>query len=154
VSRAHTITFWVCMALAGADLPARDAPPRFESAPVGCLALVVYSEARSEPLFTQAVVASVVVERARKRRTDLCTEAMDTSQFHGMRDWPTPRKPWEQDAQAWRDALAISAAVADLSYEIPPPCAGSLFFHDDSVSPAWARSLHHTCSLDKLHFYN
>lgn len=94
-----------------------------------CLALVVFSEARGESFLGQALVAQVVINRARRNDTGVCDIAMAPGQFHGLRDWPYPRRPAEIDAEAWRTAREVADAVIEGDY-VPAPktCAEAAFF--------------------------
>ena len=55
-----------------------------------CLALVVYTEARGEPLDGQLLVAEVVLNRVQMEQypDDVCTVAFQQYQFSGLKDTP------------------------------------------------------------------
>lgn len=116
-----------------------------------CLALVVFSEARGESYLGQALVAQVVINRARRDDTGVCDVAMAPGQFHGLRDWPYPRRPAEIDAEAWRIAREVADAVIEGDY-VPAPevCAKATSF---STGAPPAAGLVEVCRVDGHVFF-
>ena len=142
--------FALCVLATGADLPVPKAPvpqpapeasavewaPEYEAsgaiADEGriCVALAVYGEARGEGWDGQAAVATVIVNRARAARVDLCTVVFAPGQFQAVEAMPLPRKPWRVDRIAWNTALDVADAVLSGEYQITPPaCARATSFH-------------------------
>ncbi len=113
--------------LAGLHEPESDCPPQ-----VDCAAIVVFSEARGEPIAGQIAVAEVVYQRG-----EPCDVMNEPGQFHGIRDWPVPRDPEAIDARAWRIALAASWIAQERLWQTE--CVGSTHFYAHGKSrPAWA----------------
>lgn len=114
-----------------------------------CLALVVFSEARGESWLGQAAVAQVVINRAKDAGEGVCDIAMAPRQFHGLDDWPYPRRPKEIDATAWAMARQVSDAVLEEDYSVQPPaCADARYFYRSSAElPGWAVKLRKVCEI-------
>lgn len=113
--------------LAGLHEPETECPPQLD-----CAAIVVFSEARNQPIEGQIAVAEVVYARG-----EPCDVYDDPDQFHGVRDWPTPRNPEAIDAHAWRVALAASWIAQERLW--PTQCAGATHFYaHGEVAPEWA----------------
>lgn len=113
--------------LAGLHEPETDCPPQLD-----CSAMIVFSEARGEPIVGQVAVAEVVYQRG-----EPCDVMNAPGQFHGIRDWPVPRDPEAIDARAWRMALAASWIAQERLWQ--SECAGSTHFYaHEKVTPEWA----------------
>lgn len=92
-----------------------------------CTALVVYSEARSESPRGQALVATVVRNRARITGRYLCDVTREEHQFLGLEDWPVPRRPWRSEPSAWAQAQTTTEIV--LMGWFADPCDYVTSFH-------------------------
>ena len=109
-----------------------------------CLAQTIHFEAHRGSPEGQRAVGHVVLNRVADARfpNSICAvvrqggTARFACQFHwycdGLSDEPT-------DADSWRDA--VTAAWAVFANPADDPTRGALFFHNDSVSPGWARRL-------------
>ena len=102
--------------------------------PRDCLALVVYSEARGEPLLGQIIVAQTVVFRTIAHDTDICTEVLASDQYHGVDQWAVPRQP--TDASAWKTARRVADFVIDYGYKLTDYCGQPLYFYSGK-RPKW-----------------
>lgn len=107
--------------------------------PIACLALVVYHEARSEPIEGQIAVAQVVMNRVHDPRypDDVCNVVTQYKQFSfywdGKSDTPFNETVW---AEAERVA---SLVMYDGIYL--PQLEGVTHYHGDYVSPSWAQQM-------------
>lgn len=124
----------LALAFAAADALGADRPEMARGEKdygVSCLALVGFSEARSESEKGEAAVQLVVLNRTRDRRwpATICEAALQASQFHGLDKWPPPREPWTIDAAAWERSLSIARELLDRNLsKVPPACRGALYF--------------------------
>lgn len=121
--------------------------PDLESIGRTCAAFAVWTEARGEPLRGQVAVAEVILARQASPDypEDLCEIVMEPDQFHGVRDWPRSRRPWELDPDGWDSALYAVDGVflGELSSGCKP---GAIHFFRGET-PAWARSLPVHCEI-------
>jgi len=103
--------------------------------PLTCLALVIYFEARGEPLDGQAAVAGVVMERVESERypDTICDVAFQRRQFSAFNRGVPPIR----DQQAWDTSQAVAQAVLD-DPEGTVPILGATHYHADWVNPSWA----------------
>jgi len=92
-----------------------------------CLALVGYSEARSDGLLAMVAVERVVLNRLASHRwgESICDVAMAPGQFEGVDRWPYPRIPREADAWA---AANLAAALVLAGVDLPPSCGHPVYF--------------------------
>ena len=106
--------------------------------PLTCLALVIYFEARGEPLDGQAAVAGVVLERVASSRypDTICDVSFQRRQFSAFNSGVPPIR----DQQAWGVSQAVAQAVLD-DPEGTVPILGASHYHADWVSPSWANNL-------------
>lgn len=121
--------------------------------------LVVYREARGEPMSAQAAVVHVLVSRAARPSwwgKSIASCAVKKFQFSSLTD---PRDP--QLATAWptletKDGLA-TARVADgvLRGTVANPFPGADSYYDDSIpAPAWTKGARFCGKLGRLKFYD
>lgn len=108
-----------------------------------CLALVIYTEARGEPVDGQLMVAEVVLNRvAREEYPDtVCDVAFDYKQFSGLNSEIDLSAIVSDDA--WE--RSIDVAYAALSGETLGTDA--THYHNHTVEPYWVDS------MDKLGVY-
>ena len=101
-----------------------------------CIALAVYSEARSESWEGQAAVAQVVLNRQAQlpAGSDACDAVLEPSQFEGVDNWHAPRIA--NDKVAWAQARAVAEAMITHDYYLPPPLQTAIYFRAHSGSPA------------------
>lgn len=89
-------------------------------AEVECVARVVYTEARGEPIMARIGVANVVMNRVHATHQSACEVVHEPGQFQGLLHPEITEEP------AWRDALEIGTFVyAGL---ISDHTAGAYFF--------------------------
>ena len=118
--------------------------------PRDCAALVVFSEARSESFLGQALVAQVLVNRARDSGEGLCEEMERYKQFHGVENWPFPRRPWDIDEVSWEQSKeAANAAVDDAYVSSPNECKKARYFHTVDVVPPYAAGMKELCRVGR-----
>jgi hypothetical protein len=131
-------------------------PNGIENRGLTCVALAVYSEARSESWFGQALVAQVIVNRQAllPYGSDACDVVMEPGQFEGMDRWSYPRHPWTDDPVAWAHALDVANAVITGDYAIPSPCSEVIAFKARSEPPreSWGDWVL-TCTVEHHDFY-
>ena len=119
-----------------------------------CMALAVYSEARGEPYKGQVAVASVVLNRATKNNTDVCTEINKNGQF-----------PWAKTKfkkvkgkyhlivnhmkpdDAWFSALTLASNMLEGTEKAIP----KLIAFDSKPHPEW--KLAKAYKIGNHHFY-
>lgn len=116
---------------------------------LACLALVVFWEARSEPLSGQVAVAQVVLTRVASASfpDTVCEVVYDPAQFSfywdGKSDTP-------HNDEAWFKANLVARAVAAGS--VHADLVGVTHYHADYVSPYWPR-LEHVFTIGTHLFY-
>lgn len=104
-------------------------PPAWSQAELGCLARMIYGEARNQPYAGQVAVAAVAVNRSLKARWagDLCSVVKAKGQFQGYRDRVRPRN--QVDTLAWEQALRAAQHATDGYGTLPKSYQSSYFFH-------------------------
>lgn len=122
------------------------------------LALVVYREARSEPLGARTGVACTVLNRVARRGwwgDSIDTVICKKWQYSSMTDpkdvqltkWPLLSDP------TWIECLRVADEVLRGALGNPIPGADS--YHDDSISPpAWTKGARFCGKLGRLNFYD
>tara|TARA_R110002167_G_scaffold287132_2_gene492038 strand:+ start:1292 stop:1681 length:390 start_codon:yes stop_codon:yes gene_type:complete len=121
------------------------------STAITCLALNIYHEARSEPLYSQIAVAQVTLNRVSspKYPSTVCGVVTQSHQFSwfwdGLSDTPREHK-------AWSHSLALAELM--LKKTIAVDCVNtSTHYHADYVKPYWSKVFSKTCQLGKHIFY-
>ena len=102
-----------------------------------CLALVVYTEARGEPLDGQLLVAEVVINRVQSERypDTVCAVAFEQHQFSGLNTTPDLEEVFVDPA--WQTSVDIAVeALQDTSFG-----SGATHFHNTKKTPYWARKM-------------
>lgn len=111
-----------------------------------CLALVVYTEARGEPLDGQLLVAEVVINRVQSERypDTVCAVAFEQHQFSGLNVTPDLEEVFVDPA--WQTSVDIAietlaqrsehTALQDTSFG-----SGATHFHNTKKTPYWARKM-------------
>ena len=137
-----------------ADAAFRD---KNTTAEINCLALNIYWEARSEPKKGQIAVAKVAVNRMSHPEfpNTICsvvkqgTEATPIScQFSWWCDGKSDR-PKEQDA--WNAATKLAAVI--ISGRHADPSKGALYYHHETVRPAWSAQKRFRAKVGSHLFY-
>lgn len=114
-----------------------------------CLALTIYHEARNQPIDGQVAVAEVVLNRVEDPRfaNDVCSVVFEPHQFTWTEHATTPN-----DHTAWMAALIVAQAILD-DPEGTLPGTRSTHYHEVSVTPRWAASMHPTVIIKDHVFY-
>jgi len=114
-----------------------------------CLALVVYTEARGEPLDGQLLVAEVVLNRVQMEQypDDVCTVAFQQHQFSGLKD--TPDLEIILVDPAWETSVDV-AVEALQGYTLG---SGATHYHNTKATPFWANKLTRVGKFGKHIFY-
>lgn len=102
-----------------------------------CLALVVYTEARGEPLDGQLLVAEVVLNRVQMESypDKVCDVAFDHKQFSGL------SKPLDLETIFDDPAWDTSVEVAYKALEGGILGLGASHYHNTKVTPYWSKKL-------------
>lgn len=116
-----------------------------------CLALVGFSEARSEGDAGMAAVMQVVLNRSTdpKHRWPemICDVAMQSGQFQALDNWPTPRHPELIDPAAWERAQALANDVIEHTAPVPKECATATSFNQSIFA------IGSVCKINKHAFF-
>lgn len=102
-----------------------------------CLSLVVYVEARGEPIDGQMLVAEVVINRTQADRfpDDVCSVVFDEAQFSGVTTNLDLFKMFSDPA--W----SISTSVAEDTLDGKGLSSGATHFHTVDSKPYWSKHL-------------
>lgn len=100
-----------------------------------CLALVIYTEARGEPILGQLLVAKVVINRSVDSSTGICDIATQPQQFHGVRDIVVPFRASKRE---WDISRAIADFAIDYLWNVHTYCGRPTYF---SAGPASSSAL-------------
>ncbi len=111
-----------------------------------CLALVLYHEARDQPIDGQVAVAEVVVNRVADPRygDDICTVTTEPHQF-----------AWQgepDDMNAWLRALIVARAILQ-DPEGTLPTTGATHYHTVNSHPWWTIHMTRLRTVDDHIFY-
>jgi len=102
-----------------------------------CLALVVYTEARGEPLDGQLLVAEVVLNRVQMESypDTVCDVAFEPHQFSGLNTTPDLEAVFVDPA--WQTSINVAIeALEDTTLG-----SGATHFHNNKKTPYWARKM-------------
>lgn len=120
-------------------------------APLVCLALNVYHEARGEPFQGQVAVAQVTLRRAQYDYRKIRRVVFQRSQF----SWTDVRPP-VTDRAAWAEAVK-AAKVAVLwmhgAKNVPDYSRGATHYHTNRVCPGWSASMTRVAEIGDHEFY-
>lgn len=116
-----------------------------------CLALAMFTEARSEGVAGMAAVSEVVINRWHSNTwpSTVCSVVRQDSQFLGVEGW-TAAKAERRNQEAWEEALAIADLALAGAKLTPKECRGAVFFNQSSR----AKGMTHLCRVGAHHFYN
>ncbi len=123
--------------VAHADTPSRNAEP---------IARMVLQEANTETFLGKVAVAAVALDRVEDER------------------WPATARsvvyqPWQFTGMHKRFGRYTAANVAEARAAVRSaklglrPCGRALWYHNDTVSPSWAKRLHVNCRIGDHIFY-
>jgi spore germination cell wall hydrolase CwlJ-like protein len=118
---------------------------------ITCLAKTIYFESRNQPQEGQIAVAEVVLARVKSNKfpNTICGVIKQPSQF----SWYQANKKLEmKNKKAKNKAYEIAIKVITRTYTPEVPTA--LFYHNDSVKPAWAKKLVVVKTIKNHTFYN
>ncbi len=132
--------------------------PRVDlSQSLDCLALNIYHEARGEPLDGQVAVAQVVMNRVGD--AEFPGQVCEVVRQGGERPRHRCQFSWWCDGRGDRpDELAAWTGSKDLARRIlagsvDDPTGGALWYHADSVSPAWDMDIIRQAKIGRHVFY-
>jgi spore germination cell wall hydrolase CwlJ-like protein len=96
--------------------------------------MLIYGEARGEPLLGQQAVAAVVMNRVASRSypDDVCAVVTEPGQFSFA--WQPPR-----EAAAWRRAVAVAEMA--LAGDGIDPTGGALYYNEAASRATWSRGM-------------
>ncbi len=111
-----------------------------------CLAMVIYTEARGEPIEGRLAVAEVVINRMERGGVpkSVCAVTFQANQF------AAPAKTLKSDE--WQESLLIAKAVLK-DPEGTLPGLGATFFHSVDVRPYWASHMKRVARIGRHIFY-
>jgi spore germination cell wall hydrolase CwlJ-like protein len=114
-----------------------------------CLALVVYTEARGEPLDGQLLVAEVVLNRVQMEQypDDVCTVAFQQHQFSGLKDTPDLETIFVDPA--WETSIDIAVEAL----QGPTLGSGATHYHTTKFTPYWSKKLTRVGKYGRHIFY-
>lgn len=105
-------------------------------AAVTCLALNIYHEARGESIDAQLLVAEVTINRANERGMSTCEVVWQDSQFSwtsdGRSDQPTNTEAYTRAVVLATQALTEPSTLLG---------SGANHYHEESISPQWAKNM-------------
>ena len=127
---------------------------------LACLSLNVYHEARGEPDLGQLAVAYVTLNRARRKKMDVCDVVVEPHQFSWTTGGVMMRKTrWTlmphmvpTDHKALAKALQISKLA--MYQKLEDPTQGALFYHANYVAPYWKSSMTEFGAIGQHVFYH
>lgn len=102
---------------------------------LGCMAAMIYFEAKGEPLAGQLAVAQVVMNRTKSGRfpKSVCSVVTQPGQFSFVRGGRVPDISTANPA--YRRALSVARVAMNRLWE--GAATGALYFHAARVSPRW-----------------
>lgn len=102
-----------------------------------CLALVVYLEARGEPVDGQLMVAEVVINRVQAERwpDDVCGVIFDPHQFSGIRNDMDLESIFA--SPSWEKSVDVAMTALDGN----TLGSGATHFHTTTSNPYWSDRL-------------
>lgn len=138
--RTGAVTALLMAALAG--LFGSDDARAADQEELRCLALNIYWEARAGSLEDRWAIAHVTLNRVAS--PDFPDSICEVVQQGGALPeggcqfswWCDGRSDTPFEEEAWREARRLAQRA--LTAPLPDPTGGALFFHNDSVEPAWA----------------
>lgn len=119
---------------------------------IACLALAIYFEARSEPLYGRIAVAETVLNRVEspKYPDTVCEVVKQHKQFSfysdGLSDKPTEKRAWEKSLNIAEFMISEREYVSVVGKK-------ATHYHADYVDPYWAESLHRIKKVGTHIFY-
>lgn len=124
-----------------------------------CLAMNVYSEARSEPVMGQYAVALVTMNRAGWEQEKVCKEVFKPMQFSWANSrvtrvkggWLIPESLKPREVDAWDKAMRIARVTLD--GRMLDITHGSTYYHTVNVRPAWRKAFVITRRIGEHVFY-
>jgi|WetSurSiteA1Bulk_404760.scaffolds.fasta_scaffold30292_1 N-acetylmuramoyl-L-alanine amidase len=117
-------------------------------AAIFCLALNIYYEANVEPLEGKYAVAQVTMNRVNNELypNTVCKVVYEPYQF----SWTlTPKSP--PKGEGWKEANRVAKVV--LNGWAPDITKGATHYHNNSVSPEWAKRKYKVKTIGKHVFY-
>ena len=116
-----------------------------------CATLLVYFEARGEPIQGREAVVEVALNRVASPRypDHLCDVVFQPHQFSFVHANKTPAP--DETSPQWQDAQRIARYM--LAQPYTPQTGGALYYHNGTVSPRWASRMTITARIGGHVFY-
>ena len=158
-SRPCRILLWVLAicAISLAAGPATAGPDSNLNKELRCLALTIYFEARGEPDEGKLAVGYVVMNRASHPGfpQGICQVVQQGGEKLRYRCqftwWCDGRSDTPHDARAWEHSKVLARRIYwDHAHD---PTGGALWYHSDSVNPAWGAALYPGPKIGRHIFY-
>ena len=119
---------------------------------LGCLAMNIYQEGRSEPTKGKLAIAAVTMNRVASRHypNNVCEVVWQPKQF----SWTGLKTKYHvvKDAKAWQDALQLADLF--LNGAQWPGVGNSMHYHTKAVQPKWSAKEQAIASIGNHLFYN
>jgi len=154
---------FIAIPLAKPDLIASPSPMQMAAArfaaDVGCLAEVMYYEARGEGVGGEKAVAEVVLQRTKDRNFPhtICGVVHDGVQ-EGRRDCQfsfacdgSAERP--KEATTWHRVQVLAEKIVTGAVKLANETGHAVAFHSVGVSPAWAETMQKTAQIGNHVFY-
>ncbi|MDH4566391.1 cell wall hydrolase [Pseudomonas sp. BN414] len=122
---------------------------------ITCLARSIYWEAKGEPPYEMEAVANVVMNRLASDDfpDTVCAVVKQGSETKSCQfSWWCDGRP-DEVVEEERYELATEIARKALNGQLKDRTEGALYFHDRTVSPAWAREYARTAQTRRFLFY-
>ncbi len=143
------------IALCALCLGCATAAAEARSQAIGCLALAMYWEAKTEGAEGMGAVAAVVLNRVAhpKFPATVCAVVQQGGEQAPCQFswWCDGRSDQPTEAPAWD--LAQHLAKAILADRPRDPTRGALFFHSETISTPWGRPRQRTVQIGRHIFY-
>lgn len=128
---------------------------------IACIAIAIYFEARSEPLYGQVAVANTIMNRVHSDSfPDTPCEVTKQAKYwagHPIRHkchfsyWCDGKPETIEDDKAYTLALSIAIHAEATLVDVTD---GAVFYHRDDVQPYWSRGLDVTRKIGRHIFYS
>lgn len=113
-----------------------------------CIAAVVYTEARGEPLLGQLLVAKTLINRSVRNGDGICENASKSQQFHGF---DTVRFPNTYKPDEW--SRRVGDFALDYLWNVHTYCGEPLYFNSGKQIQSPAKDVVYLCTVGNHNFY-
>lgn len=117
-----------------------------------CIAAVVYTEARGEPLLGQILVAKTLINRSVRDWDGICETAAKRRQFHGfdLAQWPNKFTP---EPKAWKVSRKVGDFTLEFLWNVHSYCGVPLYFNAGATIKPPADDVVFLCTVGSHNFY-